>query len=133
MRGTFLETSILLHQTGISLRSNAAEMPGRIWFPQPASTSLNIFDLKVICRFEVSQLSNNEQGTSLISLPGLISLRLASNAVAAACSTSAALPVTAPSDTSTECAATAMNPSMWAPRSLHRVWIQGWISGLHSK
>ena len=58
--------------------------------------------------------------TSLISLPGRMSRNAASSAVLAACSTSAMRPVTGSGElcSSRECAAMAMKPSMWTPRSL---------------
>lgn len=57
------------------------------------------------------------------SVPGLTSLRAASAAKCAAMIASAFLPVTllsADAPTTTVCATTATNPSIWAPRSLER-------------
>ena len=61
-------------------------------------------------------------GTSLTSLPGRISRKLASREVAAAWRTSAALPLTEVSPHTKECAATAIKPSMCTPRSLQFIW-----------
>ncbi len=62
--------------------------------------------------------------TVLTSVPGFINRRAASDAMWAAQTTSAFLPVTFLSllaPTTNVCATTAMNPSMWAPRSLRKV------------
>lgn len=85
---------------------------------------LQLWTLKVILSSQLTYVScwklqiNTGKGPTFF--PGLTSLRATSAAVLAAARTSAARPVTGPSQSTCVCATTALKPSMWQPRSLQQ-------------